>query len=325
MKKAVISGVAAAFVVFVLIQYFYRGNPENIAPKTDFQVLAHRGVHTNWHKGTYDPATGCEAVHIYRPGHDYIENTIESIDAAFKMGATIVEIDIRGTADDRLVIFHDWMLECRTDGEGRVSDHTLAYLKSLDIGYGYTHDNGRTYPLRGRGKGKMPTLEEVIQAFPDGKFLVDHKDGTMETAELLVDIIDSLPDSQQKLLYYWGPDKTYEYVNSTIPSVTRLFGTRPRVKKWFMRYVFTFGLSGFPEESRGMVIGVPPEYTRLLWGWPYRFLEKVSASGAKFYLLIDTEEDAEALLGIPVDGIVTDYIEIVGKYYTGMYHKQGGE
>jgi glycerophosphoryl diester phosphodiesterase len=315
MIKRIVFGLIAVFVVFVLVQYFYRGDPGSIASKTDFQILAHRGVHVNWQKGAYDRAAGCEAVHIYKPEHGYIENTTGSIQAAFEMGATIVEIDIRGTGDKNLVVFHDWMLECRTDGEGKVSECTLAYLKSLDIGYGYTHDNGKTYPMRGKGTGKMPTLEEVFQAFPEEKFLIDHKDGTMETAKLLVDNIVSLPPNQQKLLYYWGPESAYKYINANIPSVTRFFGTRAQIKKWFMTYMFTFGLSGFPDESRGLVIGMPPGYTKLLWGWPYRFLKKASRAGTKFYLMIDTEEVAEALLDIPVDGIVTDYIELIGKYY----------
>ena len=315
MIKKVVFGLIAVFIVFVLVQYFYGGNPDSITPKNDFQVLAHRGVHVNWQKGTYDRFTGCEAVHIYKPEHGYIENTIESIQAAFEMGATIVEIDIRITGDNSLVVFHDWMLDCRTDGDGNVSDRTLAYLKRLDIGYGYTYDNGKTFPLRGKGTGKIPTLEEVFQAFPEKKFLIDHKDGTMESAKLLVDDIAPLPPNQQKLLFYWGPDSTYEYVNSNIPSVTRFFGTRAQVKKWFMTYMLTFGLSGFPEEGRGLVIGMPPGYTKFLWGWPYRFLKKVSGAGMKFYLMIDTGEDAVAMLDIPVDGIVTDYIEAVGKHY----------
>ena len=36
---------------------------------------------------------------------------------------------------------------------------------TLDVGYGYSPDGGRTFPLRGRGVGGMPTVEEVLQAF----------------------------------------------------------------------------------------------------------------------------------------------------------------
>jgi len=140
MVKKIIFAFIVIFLAFIAFQYFYGGRPDDVLPKMDFDVFAHRGVHVNWKKGTYDPVSGCEATHIYEPTHEYIENTIESIQAAFDMGATIVEIDIRRTSDDHLVVFHDWMLECRTNGQGRVSDHPLAYLKTLDIGYGYTHD-----------------------------------------------------------------------------------------------------------------------------------------------------------------------------------------
>jgi glycerophosphoryl diester phosphodiesterase len=80
-------------------------------------------------------------------------------------------------------------------------------------------------------------------------------------------------------------------------------------------YLFTLGLAGFPEECQGLGIGLPAEYTRITWGWPYRFLRKVEEAGARFYLMIDTGTDASAFSEVPVDGIITDYIEIVGKYY----------
>ena len=299
----------------VLFQMLYGGSADAVPSKDRFDVVAHRGVHTNWKKGTYDRGTGCEARHIITPTHEYIENTLESIGAAFEMGATIVEIDIRRTRDDELVIFHDHALACRTDGQGEISDHPLAYLQGLDIGYGYTHDDGRTYPFRGKGVGRMPTLVEVLQTFPDEKFWIDHKDGSMETAALLIDIVGSLPAEQQELLYYWGPEETYEAVQREIPAVTRLVGIRPQVKACMLPYLLTLGLVGFPEECQGLGIGLTPETTRLAWGWPYRFLQDVEEAGARFYLMLDTEEDARAFSDIPVDGIITDHIEIVGQYY----------
>jgi glycerophosphoryl diester phosphodiesterase len=313
-KKIVLIAVAA-FVVLVLFQALYGGRPGDVPPKDEFDVVAHRGVHVNWKEGTYDRGTGCEATNIYTPTHGYIENTLESIGAAFEMGATVVEIDIRRTSNNQLVIFHDDALECRTDGQGEVSDHPLAYLQSLDIGYGYTHDGGQTYPFRGKGVGKMPTLVEVLQAFPDKKLWIDHKDGSRETAELLVDIVKKLPAEQQRLLYYWGPPEIYEYVHGEIPAVTRFVGIRPQVKQCMMPFLLTLGLRGFPEECAGMGIGLPPTYTKIAWGWPYRFLASVERAGARFYLLIDSAEDAEAFANVPVDGIITDYIEVVGKYY----------
>jgi glycerophosphoryl diester phosphodiesterase len=313
-KKLVLAG-GAVLVVAVLILAFHKGDPGDVSPKHAFDVVAHRGMHVNWKKGTYDRGMGCEATNIYTPTHEYIENTLESIGAAFDMGATIVEIDIRRSSDNHLVIFHDYALECRTNGQGNVSDHPLAYLQGLDIGYGYTHDGGKTYPFRGGGAGKMPTLVEVLRTFPDKKFWIDHKDGSMETAKLLAGIIQALPPEQQARLYYWGPPVTYEYVHGEVPAVTRLIGIRPQAQECMMPYFLTLGLGGFPKACEGLGIGLPPGYTRFAWGWPYRFLASVEQAGARFYLMIDTAQAAEAFADMPVDGIITDYIEVVGKYY----------
>lgn len=315
MRKKVLLIAMGAVIAFVLFQAFYGGQAPGIAAQDGVDVVAHRGMHTTWKKGTYDLATGCEATHIYTPTHAYIENTIESIGAAFDRGATVVEIDIRRTSDDHLVIFHDDVLECRTDGVGKVSDHPLEYLQRLDVGYGYTHDGGRTYPFRGRGVGQMPTLVEVLEAFPDGRFWIDHKDGSTETARLLVDTLKALPPDRQAGLYYWGPPGTFAYIHQELPSITRLVGIRSEVKGCFLPYLLTLGLARFPEHCQGVGIGLPPDYVRLAWGWPYRFLDAVHQAGLRFYLMVDTAPDAQQFRHLPVDGIITDYIEIVGPYY----------
>jgi glycerophosphoryl diester phosphodiesterase len=319
MKKSiwrVIGGAAAALILLALFQYLYPGNPNRLEPQDDFEIVAHRGVHTNWEAGTYDLATGCEATHIYQPTHHFIENTLESIGAAFDYGATIVEIDIQRTSDDQLVILHDYRLECRTDGEGDIGDYPLAYLKTLDIGYGYTYDGGQTYPFRGQGVGMMPTLVEVLEAYPEGRFLIDHKDRTVETVDLLVEIIQGLPPEQRARLYYWGSPEIYdEVIQAGVPEMARLFPSRPEAKRCLLPYMLTFGLGGFGEECSGTAIALPPQYTRFVWGWPYRFVAQAHRVDMEVYLTIDSAEDALAYADLPVDGIVTDYIEVIGPVY----------
>jgi glycerophosphoryl diester phosphodiesterase len=314
--RRVIGGVAAALILLVLFQYLYPGNPNRLKPRDGFEVVAHRGVHTNWETGTYDLATGCEATHIYQPTQHVIENTIESIGAAFDYGATIVEIDIRRTSDDQLVILHDYRLECRTDGEGDLGDYPLAYLKTLDIGYGYTYDGGQTYPFRGQGVGLMPTLAEVLDAYPEGRFLIDHKDRTQETAELLVEIVQRLPSEQRARLYYWGSPEIYdEVIQAGVPEMPRLFPTRPEAKSCVLPYMLTFGLGGFGDSCSGTAIALPPKYTHYVWGWPYRFVAQAHRADVPVFLMIDSAEDASAYADLPVDGVVTDYIEEVGPVY----------
>jgi glycerophosphoryl diester phosphodiesterase len=75
--------------------------------------------------------------------------------AAALMGADMVEIDIAPTADGKIAVFHDWTVDCRTQGKGETRAKTLAELQALDPGYGYTADGGRNFPLRGKRKDRF--------------------------------------------------------------------------------------------------------------------------------------------------------------------------
>ena len=96
------------------------------------------------------------------PEHPYLENTIDGFRAAFSDGADIIEFDVQPTTDGQFVVFHDWTLDCRTNGSGVTREHALAELRPLDLGYGYTADGGKTFPFRGKGVGLMPTLDQVL-------------------------------------------------------------------------------------------------------------------------------------------------------------------
>jgi len=129
----------------------------------------------------------CTANIIDTPIHDFQENTLASIKAAFDLGADIVEIDTHPTTDGEFIVFHDWTLDRRIDGKSVVRKQNVAYLKSLDIGYGFTADGGKTFPFRGKFIGAMPTLSEVLAAFPEEQLLINLKSNTVGEAHLLTD------------------------------------------------------------------------------------------------------------------------------------------
>lgn len=310
------------FVSCVSISLFSLSSVADKPPdRINFEIIAHRGVHQDY-KGSSKGVrlnkaylTECTATRIYKPTHNYLENTVESIQAAFDHGATIVEIDIRRTKDNQLIVYHDWMLECRTNGQGNVIDHTVDYLKTLDIGYGYTYD-GKTYPFRGKGIGKIQTLTEVLAQFPDKKFLIDNKNGNnLETAQLIVDTLSQFPKEHQKMLYLWCEDKAYEYIHSRMPLITRLILPRNQQKMFFKSYLFKLGFGNIPQQYKHQGIGLPTKYTKYIWGWPNRFLGKIYAADMKFYLYLNTVEEAGRYSNVVLNGIVTDHIEVVGEYY----------
>ena len=77
---------------------------------TDSIIIAHRGL-----------------------DETYPENTLTAFKAALEKGMAI-EIDVRGTKDDELIVLHDDTVDRTTDGEGRVAQMTLSEVKALDAG-----------------------------------------------------------------------------------------------------------------------------------------------------------------------------------------------
>ena len=97
----------------------------------------------------------------------YPENTIAAFDAALKKGMAI-EIDVRGTADEHLVIMHDVTVDRTTDSSGEVAKMALSDLKDLDAGSWWNP------AFKGE---RIPTLEET--------FDIVKEHGTAETTLVL--------------------------------------------------------------------------------------------------------------------------------------------
>ena len=81
------------------------------------RFLAHRGVH-QIAAGPGRDAKACGANPVGPITHDFIANTLRSMRAAFDHGAEVVELDVHLTRDGVFAVFHDWRLECQTDGVG---------------------------------------------------------------------------------------------------------------------------------------------------------------------------------------------------------------
>lgn len=102
------------------------------------------------------------------------ENTIESFAQAVSLGADAIEFDVRVTADGIPVVHHDPTVNRTTDGTGEVARMTFAELRKLDAGARYTKDGGTSFPYRGMGH-RIPSLDEVLEAFPSTPVLIEIK------------------------------------------------------------------------------------------------------------------------------------------------------
>ncbi len=103
------------------------------------------------------------------------ENTIESFAQAVALGADAIEFDVRLSADGMPVVHHDRSVSRTTDGNGKVSRMTFRELRKLDAGANFTPDEGKSFPYRGSGH-RIPSFEEVVEAFPSTALLIEIKD-----------------------------------------------------------------------------------------------------------------------------------------------------
>ena len=256
---------------------------------------------------------------IHEPEHLYIENTLPSMQAAFDYGADIVEFDIRLTKDKQLAVFHDDTLEYRTDGKGYVSDHTMDELRQLDVGYGYTADNGKTFPLRGKGIGLMVSIEDVFRTYPDREFLIHIKDGGNEIGPILLNFLETLDESSIDNISVYGNDLALDLLRDHYPQMKTL--SKSRMVGAFLRYLL-IGWTGFvPGAIRNMEIHLPVQYAKLFWGWPDRFLQRMDKVNTRVVLVqyvdgwsdgFDSEADLMKLPENYTGGIWTNRIDVVG-------------
>jgi glycerophosphoryl diester phosphodiesterase len=240
-------------------------------------LIAHRGVAQPQDLAAGD---GCGARHMRVSGHNFIENTLFSMQNAIGFGARALMLDVHSSADAQAMIFRDSDLGCRTDGSGRIADRPLAYLRRLDIGYGYTADNGRTFPLRGRGIGGMLIAEEVLRSFPNTALIFTLAEPRDAEALVAAFARAGVPIGERH--GFSGPPEAL----ARLRRLTRAgWLLDARASEACLAGYRSWGWLGrVPESCRGTTVFVPRRGEWTLWGWPYRFFGRMADAGARLFI-----------------------------------------
>ena len=319
MRKYLLLGVSAFFIAIYLTNASWLAEARSGKPT----LISHRGVYQTYNRENLG-RDDCTAIRMFEPEHQYLENTIASMRAAFEAGADIVEIDVHPTTDGEFAVFHDWTLDCRTEGKGTTRDHPMSYLRTLDIGFGYTSDGGKTFPFRGKGVGLMPTLEEVYRTFPDKKLLVNIKSSDVNEADLLHQYLEKRQLPPQGNLLVYGAETTMQRVRALRPDAWNF--SRDSVKQCTYRYLI-LGWSGYvPEACRNGAVVAPNTWHWALWGWPNRFIQRMEDANSLVMVLDFKHRSPGGVHGIytpeQIDFLPADYrgalwvekIEVIGPY-----------
>jgi glycerophosphoryl diester phosphodiesterase len=311
----------AAAAIVVIAAAIYINNTNHLATHQDGKpvILAHRGMAQRFDERELKNDT-CTAARMLPPSHEYLENTIGSMRAGFAAGADIVELDVHPTTDGEFAVFHDWTLDCRTDGQGATREHSMADLKKLDIGHGYTADGGKTFPFRGQAIGLMPTLGEVLEAFPQARLLINVKSRDPSEGEKLATVLNKLPAERRVQIMVYGADEPVEIVRTRVPDVRTI--SRSTIKSCLLGYVGYGWSAVVPKACRNAMVMLPINVAPWMWGWPDRFLNRMKAADSEVFVLgpyrggefssgIDTPDQFARLPQNYSGGIWTNEIEAI--------------
>lgn len=112
------------------------------------------------------------------------ENTFAAFDNALALGADGLELDVRLSSDDVVVVHHDAQLDRTTNAAGYVGARTAHELAGVDAGFRFGPTEG--YPARGKGIG-VPRLRDVLSRYRDVPIIIEMKGNSTALARATVD------------------------------------------------------------------------------------------------------------------------------------------
>lgn len=229
------------------------------------------------------------------------ENTLPSFERALEAGAQILETDVHRTRDGEVVVLHDALLDRTTDAAGPVAERTLTELRALDAGHRFSPDDGRSFPFRGRGV-RIPTLREVLEAFPETRLNVEIK---AATPGLIDDTLELVAHRADRTLLAAADHGIMTDLRARVAEagVEVAVGASAADVAAFVRAA----LEGSAPPPGPMVLQVPPAFGGRPVVTP-AFLDHAHAHGLPVHVwTVNEPAEIDRLLELGVDGVMSDF------------------
>jgi glycerophosphoryl diester phosphodiesterase len=229
------------------------------------------------------------------------ENTMYAFERAVMMGVDVLEMDVRATADNHLVVIHDATVDRTTQGSGAVSSLTLEELKRMDAGYNWSPDGGRSFPLRGRGL-TVPTLSEVFYAFGKVRLNIDIKQERPAVVQSFCSMIRAHKMQGRVMVASFNQSVLDEF-RAECPEVATS-GSVLDIRSFL---ALKTDESSAAQGSRWRALQVPEHAGPLQLLTP-RFIAEAHSRGLEVHAwTINDEAAMRRLIELKIDGIITDY------------------
>lgn len=209
------------------------------------------------------------------------EHTWEAYELALRDGAHVLELDLRMTSDDVLVVVHDGDLVRLTGQSVVVAESTFAQL---------TAAAGERAP--------MP-LSAVLERFP-GRLNLEIKDRRVEAARRLSELLRAAEREQSVIVASFHADVLEAFRSHAGPAVATSAHSREAFR-FYASY-----LLGLPSSPDFVALQIPTRFKGLRLDHP-DFLAYAHRHGLfVHYWTIDDETEMRRLLALGADGIMTN-------------------
>lgn len=139
-----------------------------------------------------------------------LENTLPSLELARLLGVNAIEIDVRKTSDNKLVVFHDSDLTRLSNQETKISDLTLNQVQKIVLN---------------DGQSIIPTLEDALTMIGKVPIIIELKQS--DCVDELVKVLEKFPRLDITIASFKLGELTK--LRSLLPEITLigLEGTKP--------------------------------------------------------------------------------------------------
>lgn len=211
-----------------------------------------------------------------------VENTLPAIESALKMGVDGVEVDLRLTADGRVVLFHDDDLLRLASMSGTVEEKRFAELRALSLSDARSH------------QGTIPTLDDLLDLVRDRALLNLEIKGRWSFSAAL--------ERQTTSLLRQFRLRDSVLVSSFHPlALFRMRRLAPEIARGYLFEKYLWIHRILIPWVRPFSMNVPGSYATK------NFVEAHHCAGRRVFVwTVNDEDDMKTYMGSGVDGIITD-------------------
>ncbi len=225
---------------------------------------------------------------------------------AVDLGFRYLETDLHASADGILVCFHDDTLERTTDATGPVTQRTFAELRRLDAGFRHAPVQG--FPFRGTGV-TIPSLEEVVTAFPNALFTFDLKQSGIEG--LLAEFVNRFALHDRVIVGSFKDLRLARFRRLAGPVVATSSGP------WETRALWAASRLGRSLHIPADALQVPVFHgrTRVV---DAKFVDAAHRAGKQVHVwTVNEPDEMRYLLHLGVDALISDRVDILPEVLEG--------